>query len=188
METRDSLKRLIYEKAFKYSEEPIFQLASGRKSNYYVNLKEVSWSGAGAASIGELIYEKIKDLKVDAAGGMAAGADPLAMATVMECNRRGMSINGFSVRKEAKGHGLKKLVEGAVKEGDRIVILEDVVTTGGSTIKAIERAREFGLEVVHVITVVDREEGGRENIENTGVKLESLVLRSELVELARQKQ
>ncbi len=185
METRERLKKLIFERSFRYSEEPVFQLASGKKSNYYINLKEVSWSGEGAGLIGNLVYSLIKDLDVNAVGGMTAGADPLAMAVVMECQSKGYSLNGFSVRKEAKGHGKKKMVEGAVAEGDKVVMLEDVITTGGSTIKAIERAREFGLEVLKVITIVDREEGGKENLEKTGVKVESLVTKTELIELTK---
>ena len=185
MEKSEQLRKLIFERSFKYSEEAIFQLASGKKSNYYINLKEVSWSGEGAELIGELIYSRIKDLEVNAVGGMTAGADPLSMAAVMACQSKGYSLNGFSVRKEAKGHGLKKMVEGAVSEGDKVVMLEDVITTGGSTIKAIERSREFGLDVLKVITIVDREEGGKENLEKTGVQVESLVTKTELKELTK---
>jgi orotate phosphoribosyltransferase len=185
MKPIERLRQLIFEHSFKYSEEPVFQLASGKKSKYYVNLKTVSWSAEGAELIGMLIFEKIKDLPIEAVGGLTAGADPLAMAVVMESLKSGGPVNGFSVRKEPKGHGLKKLVEGAVAEGDKVAILEDVITTGGSTVKAIERAEDQGLDVELVIAVVDREEGGRKNIEAAGYKVDSLVTLSELMELVK---
>jgi len=114
--------------------------------------------------IGELIFSLISSSKPDAIGGLTLGADPIAYAVCLTSYLKGTSIKAFTVRKEPKGHGTKQWIEGDIKEGERVVIVEDVVTTGGSTIKAITRAQAAGLEVIKVVTLIDREEGGKEAI------------------------
>ncbi|MEW6738542.1 MAG: orotate phosphoribosyltransferase [Nitrospirota bacterium] len=161
---RDRLIRLIYERAFKYSEEPIFKLVSGRMSNYYFNCKMVTLNPEGMYLIGNIVFDMIKDMKVKGIGGLTLGADPIADAVAYTSYLKEKPIEAFVVRKSAKSHGTMQWIEGDVKAGDGIVIVDDVITTGKSTIEAITRAKEAGLEIVKVIALVDRQEGGYENI------------------------
>ena len=161
---RKRLIQLIYEKAFKYSEDPIFKLVSGRMSNYYFNCKAVTLDPEGKYLIGNIIFEMIKDLPVNAIGGLTLGADPIADAVAYTSYLKGKPIQAFVVRKTAKTHGTMQWIEGNVKAGDKVVIVDDVITTGKSTIEAITRAKEAGLDIVKVIALVDRQEGGYENI------------------------
>lgn len=161
---KDRLTRLIYEKAFRYSEKPVFKLVSGRMSNYYFNCKAVTLNPEGMYLIGNIIFEMIKDLDVKGIGGLTLGADPIADAVAYTSYLKGKPIEAFVVRKTAKSHGTMQWIEGNVEAGDMVVIVDDVITTGKSTIEAITRAREAGLEIVKVIALVDRQEGGYENI------------------------
>jgi orotate phosphoribosyltransferase len=161
---RDRLIRLIYERAFKYSEEPIFKLVSGRMSNYYFNCKMVTLNPEGMYLIGNIVFDMIKDMKVKGIGGLTLGADPIADAVAYTSYLKEKPIEAFVVRKSAKSHGTMQWIEGDVKAGDEVVIVDDVITTGKSTIEAITRAKEAGLEIVKVIALVDRQEGGYENI------------------------
>lgn len=177
------LVELILERAFKYSAEPVFKLVSGRISNYYFNCKAVTLHPEGMHLIGNLIFEMVKDLNVKALGGLTLGADPVAYAVSYTSYLKGKPIEAFVVRKSAKSHGTMQWIEGDVKKGDRVVIVDDVITTGKSTIEAINKAKEAGLEIVKVICLIDRQEGGRENIEALGYKVEALILRDEVMEL-----
>jgi len=179
------LTELIFEKAFKYSEEPVFKLVSGRMSNYYFNCKAVTLHPEGMYLIGNLIYDMIKDSGAKAIGGLTLGADPVAYAVSYTSYLKGKPVETFVVRKSAKSHGTMLWIEGNVKEGDRVVIVDDVITTGKSTIEAITRAKEAGLEIVKVLCLIDRQEGGRENIEAAGCKVDSLILRDEVMALYR---
>lgn len=177
------LIELIIQKAFKYSKEPIFKLVSGRMSNYYFNCKAVALHPEGMHLIGNLIFEMIKDLNVKGIGGLTLGADPVAYAVSYTSYLKGKPIEAFVVRRSTKSHGTMQWIEGDVKEGDRVVIVDDVITTGKSTIEAITRAKEAGLEIVKVISLIDRQEGGRENIEALGYKVDAVILRDEVMEL-----
>ena len=177
------LIELILEKAFKYSEEPVFKLVSGRVSNYYFNCKAVALHPEGMHLIGNLIFEMIKDLGIKGIGGLTLGADPIAYAVAYTSFLKGNPIEAFIVRKTPKSHGTMQLIEGNVKKGDRVVIVDDVITTGKSTIEAITKAKEEGLEVVKVIAFIDRQEGGREAIEALGYKVDSVITRDEVMEL-----
>jgi orotate phosphoribosyltransferase len=179
------LIELILEKAFKYSEEPVFKLVSGRMSNYYFNCKAVTLHPEGMHLIGNLIYEMIKDSGVKGIGGLTLGADPISGAVAYTSFLKGRPIEAFVVRKSAKSHGTMQWVEGNVQKGDRIAIVDDVITTGKSTIEAIDRAVETGLEIVKVVALVDRQEGGRENIEAKGFGVEAVVTREEVMEVYR---
>ncbi len=161
---RQRLLQLLKEKSFRYSPDAPFKLASGRESPYYVDCRPVTHSAEGLALIGEICFDLISDLDVQGIGGLTMGADPIAHAAALVSFQQGKTVNAFSVRKFSKEHGAGGLVVGGVKPGDRVVIVEDVITTGGSTIKAITAAREFGLEVVQALILVDREEGGRQAI------------------------
>lgn len=161
---KERLIQMIYERAFKYSEEPVFRLVSGRMSNYYFNCKMVTLNPEGMYLIGNIIFEMLKDLKVNGIGGLTLGADPIADAVAYTSYLKGKPIEAFVVRKNAKSHGTMQWIEGNVKAGDNVVIVDDVITTGKSTIEAITRAKEAGLKIVKVIALVDRQEGGYENI------------------------
>jgi len=178
MTDRAQLVELVRQRAFQYSEEPVFTLASGEKSHFYFNLKTVTYYPPGLVLIGELIYDKIQMLALSprGIGGLTMGADPIAVAVAYTSQLRGNPIDAFSVRKEPKAHGLRLPIEGNLAPGDPVLILEDVVTTGGSTIKAINAARDYGLEVQRVIALLDRcEQNGRANIEACGVEMISLL-------------
>jgi len=173
---------LIETKAFRYSPTPIFTLASGAKSDVYVDCRiALSYPDARRA-VGELMLERIAPASQPGAtlpatvGGLLIGAFPIAIAVSDAAERRnGGVIRVFVVRKEPKQHGLKKLIEGAVQPGDHALIVDDVVTSGGSTIEAIRRSREFGLEVTRAIAIIDREEqDGRAKIEAEGVSFDAL--------------
>jgi len=143
-------------------------LSSGLKSNFYVDCKQVSLHPEGATLIGALFHEVINEVAPEAVavGGLTLGADPLATATSVISFQQGHPRAAFIVRKEPKGHGTNQWVEGTpLPPGAPVVILEDVVTTGAASLKAIERSRLAGLRVVHVVALVDRLEGGREAVE-----------------------
>ena len=170
---------LIDTKAFQYSPTPIFTLASGAKSDVYVDCRVALSYPEARQAVGELMLERITRggaAREDTVGGLLIGAFPIAIAVSDAAYRKdGSLVRVFVVRKEPKQHGLKKLVEGAVEKGDRALIVDDVVTSGGSTIDAIRRSREFGLEVTRAIAIIDREEqDGRAKIEAEGVSFEAL--------------
>jgi len=187
---KERLTQLIYENAFKYSKKPVFRLVSGRMSNYYFNCKAVTLNPEGMHLIGNIIFDMIKELNVKAIGGLTLGADPIANAVAYTSYLKGKPIEAFVVRKNAKSHGTMQWIEGNVKAGDRVVIVDDVATTGKSTIEAISRAKEAGLSVVKVIVLVDRQEGGYENIVETlkDIKVdyrlvESVITRDDVMKL-----
>jgi orotate phosphoribosyltransferase len=179
---KERLIELIIEKAFKYSKEPVFKLVSGRMSNYYFNCKAVTLHPEGMYIIGNLILDLIKDTDVKGVGGLTLGADPIAYAVAYTSFLKKKPIEAFVVRKTAKSHGTMQWIEGNVNKGDRVVIVDDVITTGKSTIEAINRSREEGLEIVKVIALIDRQEGGREAVEASGYKLDSIIKREEVME------
>ena len=180
---KKQLIQLIFEKTFKYSEEPVFRLVSGRMSNYYFNCKAVTLHPEGMYLIGNMIFEMIKESRVKGIGGLTLGADPIANAVAYTSFLKKAPIEAFVVRKTAKAHGTMQWIEGNITGGDRVVIVDDVITTGKSTIEAINRANEAGLDIVKVIALVDRQEGGRENIEALGYKVDAVVTREEVMEL-----
>jgi orotate phosphoribosyltransferase len=179
-EKRQQLLKLLKEKSFQYRPEKPFKLASGRESPYYVDARPVTHNARGLALMGEILFEMVKDLDVQAVGGLTMGADPMAHAVALTSFLKGRPINAFSVRKEAKGHGAGGLIVGDVRTGDRVVIVEDVITTGASTLKAVAAVEAFGLEVVKVIILVDREEGGREAVAEVVPQVEAVFTISDL--------
>lgn len=164
MSKRARLLELLRTRAFAERE---VTLSSGLKSNFYIDCKQVSLHPEGASLIGELFHETIEAVAPDAlaVGGLTLGADPLATATSIYSFHAGRPRAAFLVRKEPKGHGTNQWVESAgLAPGSKVVILEDVVTTGASTLKAIERARLAELVVLHAVAIVDRLEGGGDAI------------------------
>jgi len=177
MEHKDVLKKMIKARSFKKSDTPSFPLTSGKMSSFYFNLKSVTMASEGMFHIGHVVLDKIDALGLQpkAIGGLTMGADPIANATALVSHLRDRDIQAFSIRKEPKKHGLKLQIEGDLNAQDDVIIIDDVVTTGGSTIKAIDVAREHDLNVMAVIILVDRcEEKGRENIEKKGVKVHAI--------------
>jgi orotate phosphoribosyltransferase len=173
MYDKQALIALVREKALKFGD---FTLASGKKAKYYLDGKQVTLDSAGA----RLVAEGLLDLLAagpmpDAVGGMSIGADPITAAVITISGVRGVPLTGFMVRKEAKGHGTNQFVEGPVKPGQTAVIVEDVVTTGGSSLKAIERVEAFGMKVVGVLAIIDRMEGGAQAFAQRGYPLSSLL-------------
>lgn len=178
---KEELISLLCDKSFKYTAEPSFKLVSGRVSRFYVNCKPTILNPRGMYLVGHLMFEGIQDLNPDGVGGLTFGADPIAMATAFASELKGAPINAFSIRKNKKDHGIAQWVEGDLEAGARVVVIDDVATTGGSTIKAIERARENGLDVVRALVLVDRQEGGLENIRKHVPDTRALITRDELL-------
>ncbi len=179
---KEKLKRMIRERALKVAEKPVFRLASGKMSRFYVDLKTVTFDPEGNYLVGKLMFSMIKEFRPDLVGGLTLGADPIAYAVSFVSLQEGEPIRPIVVRKEPKDHGTRRQVEGLFKEGERVAVVEDVITTGGSSLKAVKACRSAGLEVVGVFSVVDREEGGRETLEREGVRLFSLFKLSELLQ------
>lgn len=140
-------------------------LASGQKSDYYFDGKMVEACPEGAYLIGEAIYEHTKHLQFDAIGGLAVGAVPLVTSAAVSFYHHGRNIEGFWVREETKAHGTRKLIEGKLPEKARVVIVDDVITSGGSSQKAIDAVEAQGATVVLVLAIVDRQQGARERFE-----------------------
>lgn len=172
MYNKSALMTLVRELALQLGD---FTLASGKKSKYYLDCRKVTLDSAGANLIADGMLEVLGDKLPDAVGGMAIGADPITAAIITLAGRSGKRLKGFIVRKEAKQHGTGRDVEGPVKAGDDAVIVEDVVTTGGSSLAAIEKAEAFGLKVRGVLAIIDRLEGGRETLAAKGYSLETLL-------------
>jgi orotate phosphoribosyltransferase len=181
MSEKERLKKIIIELSY---EKRNVTLASGRQSDFYFDGKQTTLHPEGGFLTGKLFFEAIKDVEgVEGVGGLTLGADPIATATSIASFLAGKPVPGFIIRKEPKGHGTGAWLEGRknLKPGSKVVIVEDVVTSGGSSIKAIKRAEEEGLVVLGVVTLVDREEGGRENIEAEGYWLKSIFTKSEIL-------
>ncbi len=184
---KERLGEIILERSFKYSDNPPFTLASGKQSNYYFNCKPTTLDPEGMNLIGEIVFDMVKDRDITAAGGLTLGADPIANALAVISYQKGRPIKSFIVRKDVKAHGTKSAVEGNVTAGEKVIVIDDVITTGGSTITAIEQARAAGLIVQGVITLIDREEGGRENIRQLVDDVQSVLTRSDVMALRAKK-
>ena len=184
MELKRRLARLLVEKSYR---EGDFVLASGRRSDYYFDCRVTALHAEGSWLIGTLFNHMLRDMDIRGVGGMTMGADPLVAATTVISHEQGRPLHGLLVRKEAKGHGTGQFVEGLgnFAAGDRVAMLEDVVTTGGSLLKACHRISEAELNIVAVCAILDREEGGREKLREAGHELLALFTRAELVALAR---
>src|SRR5207253_190871 len=141
-----------------------FTLASGQKSRYYINSKNVLFHGEAIALLGELLYDATRDLDIRAIGGLEIGAIPMATAAVLRYQQAGRTLEGFFVRKQVKGHGSQERIEGQVNAGDHVAVVDDVLTTGESVVQAIEAVEERGATVARVVCIVDRLQGARERL------------------------
>lgn len=169
---RQRLQELVKQQSLRFGD---FTLASGKKASFYLDCRQLTLHPQGANQVAAGMLELLGNDLPDAVGGMAIGADPITAATITLAGQRGLDLKGFIVRKEAKGHGMGRQVEGPVVAGNRVVIVEDVVTSGGSALAAVDAARAFGLEVLGILAVIDRLEGGREAIEAAGLGLKTLL-------------
>ena len=176
----DRLLALLAERSARRGQ---FTLASGKQSTLYIDARLTTMSPDGLALIGPLGLDAIERAgwRADAVGGLTLGADPIAYAVSYASALAGRPLRAFTVRKEAKQHGTGRLIEGPFRSGDRVAVVEDVITTGGSALKAIEAVRAAGGTVAGVLALVDREEGGREAIEGAGVAVISLARARDVV-------
>lgn len=172
MQNRDRLIELFRQRALKFGE---FTLASGKKASYYLDGKQITLHSEGLRLVSEGLLEVLSGVDFQAIGGMSIGADPIIGGVLAAAGAQGRDLLGFLVRKESKGHGTQKYVEGPVQPGMKVVIVDDVVTTGGSSLLAIDRIQEFGCEVVQVVAIVDRMEGGAANFAARNLPLKSLL-------------
>jgi len=172
LEIRQKLFSLLKERAFEFRD---VVLSSGKASSYYFDGKQVTLDQEGAYLLARIIIDKIKDENIQAVGGPTIGADPIIGALAAVSCLEGLKLNFFIVRKEPKKHGKMRLIEGPeLKAGDRVVIVEDVITTGSSVMKAVGTVQELGCEVVKVIVLVDRMEGGERELLEKGISLDAV--------------
>ncbi len=172
MYDRQRLIDLFQERALKFGD---FTLASGRKATYYLDGKQISLDAQGVRLVAEGLLELLEDVEFSAIGGMSIGADPIIGAVLAVAAEQGKELQGVLVRKEAKGHGTNKFVEGPVQPGDNVVVIDDVVTTGGSALLSVDRIQEFGCNVVQMVGIVDRMEGGAANFAARNLPFRSLL-------------
>ena len=182
MDYKQRLKEILLEKSYR---KGTFTLTSGKTSDFYIDGKQTTLSAEGAYLCGKLLFELLQKspTPIDAVGGMTLGADPLVTAVSIASFLEKQPIPAFIVRKEAKGHGTGNYIEGLknMQEGCTVALLEDVVTTGGTLIKVIERVETAGFKVGLVATIVERQEGGTEELAKAGYTLESIFTREQLL-------
>ena len=178
---RDRLLTMLAERAYQYRPERPFTLSSGALSDYYLDARVVTWDPEAKPLIGALVFGALGG-RADAVGGLTLGADPIAGAVAYYSQTVGAPIRAFTVRKQAKGHGMARAIEGAIRPDDRVAVVDDVVTTGTSTLDAIDRCRDAGHPITAVVILVDREEGGLQRVRDAvpGVECRALFTRTEL--------
>ena len=152
-----------------------FTLSSGLKSDHYFDGKKITLSPEGAYWVGKAVFDELAGIDVDAIGGLAIGADPIVSAVALVSHLEGKPIPSFIVREMSKEHGTRKKIEGHLKEGSKVAIVDDVITTGGSVTKAIEAVEAANCKVVKVIVIVDRHEGGSDKLKREGYNFTSIL-------------
>ena len=185
MDDRERLKRLLLERSVRLGD---FTLSSGAESSYYVDARRTTMTAEGQRLTGKIAYDLIDEAGWDVThiGGLTLGADPVTYAIAHHSTSRERVLDGFTVRKEAKGHGTGQQIEGGLPTGARVVIVEDAVTSVASAIRAIEAVREHGATVAGVICLVDREEGGRAKLDELGIPLVAAFTGPELLAAAKE--
>jgi orotate phosphoribosyltransferase len=176
---RSTLKDLLLLRSVRRGE---FVLASGRHSSFYIDARLTTMSGEGLAVVGGVGLDRLaaRGWTPRSVGGLTLGADPVAYALALTATRRGQRLDAFTVRKQAKTHGTGRRIEGCFARGDAVVVVEDVLTTGGSALEAVAAVQSEGGHVLGVLAIVDREEGGRQAIERAGYPVETVLTVSEL--------
>jgi orotate phosphoribosyltransferase len=180
MTTHDRLLSILAERSARRGQ---FTLASGRQSTLYIDARLTTMSPDGLSLIGPLALAALRDVDwhIQAIGGLTLGADPISYAIAYASADTALPLRAFTVRKEAKAHGTGRLIEGPFREGDRVAVIEDVITTGGSALRAVEAIRAAGGTVAGVLALVDREEGGRDALVSAGLPVVALARASEIV-------
>jgi len=180
MTTHDRLLSILAERSARRGQ---FTLASGRQSTLYIDARLTTMSPDGLALIGPLALAALHDVdwRVHAIGGLTLGADPISYAIAYASADTTSPLRAFTVRKEAKAHGTGRLIEGPFREGDRVAVIEDVITTGGSALRAAEAVRAAGGTVAGILALVDREEGGRDALVSAGLPVVALARASDIV-------
>ncbi len=176
---RKKLLEIIKKKSLQTNVQRV--LTSGRTSTYYIDAKMTTLDPEGAMLVGRMILDVLQSFDIDAIGGYTLGADPIVSVVAALSADTDRPLPAFIVRKEPKKHGERKMIEGPFKQGWKVVVVDDIVTTAGSTLKAIKAVEEEGGEVVLALTIVDRLEGGRENLEKGGYEFLSLFTRDDLL-------
>jgi len=164
-------RNFIAEHSFK---EGNFTLASGKKSNVFFDLKQTMLDHRGLSLLTDLVWEKVKYVEADYIGGLAMGAVPVLIATVLKSSETEKPLNGFWVRKEQKTHGMRSSVDGPIQHGRGVIIVDDVTTTGESVLQAVKAVENIGCNIKYILTVVDRDEGAKEAVKNYGYELDCL--------------
>ncbi len=172
---KERLRDVLKEKAVILGE---VTLSSGEKSTYYIDCRKVTLDAEGAFLIGEVLSDMLEN--ADAVGGLTLGADPIATAVAVKSYEKGRPVEAFIVRKGQKAHGMMKRIEGPVEPGSNVIIVDDVITKGGSILEAIEAAEGEGHHVIKAICLVDRQQGGSDIIRDKGYKLETLFTTADL--------
>jgi orotate phosphoribosyltransferase len=180
---KQELIEMLCEKSFMYSEDPVYRLVSGRQSHFYVNCKPTTLHPKGMFLVGHVVFDCVREVDAHGIGGLTFGADPVALAAAFTSYLKSKPLKAFSIRKTQKDHGIVKWLEGDLRPGERVVIVEDVITTGGSTIKAVDRARAEGLDVAKVVVLVDRQEGGMEAVKAHVDSVEAVVTVADLMDV-----
>lgn len=178
---KGELTNFILERAFLYSPDKPFVLSSGRTSPYYLDCRKITLFGPAFKLIGELFWTLLREEDIEGVAGMSIGADPIVCSILASALEEEVDLEGLLIRKEPKKYGTGKQIEGNYWEGMRIALVEDVVTTGGSLIKAIEACEREKLKIVKIIALIDREEGGKENLKEKGYNLQSFFTLSEII-------
>ena len=170
---KSKLLSILKDKSVSYGN---FILSSGKSSNYYIDAKATTYDAEGVYLTGKLIFDLLQKESrgISAIGGLTMGADPIVVSTIIAAMSTDYQLHGFSVRKDPKSHGQRKLIEGNLAKGAKVVIIDDVITTGNSTLAAIKAVEDYECEIVLVVALVDRCEGGTKKIEQEGYKITSI--------------
>ncbi len=184
---KQDLLDILYTKSFLYDPNKGFTLSSGVKSDVYIDVKKTVLCSIGMELVGYAFYQEFKNEPIDAIGGLTLGADPIAVVTALVSSLRNRYLDAFIVRKEPKKHGTERWIEGSLQPGASVIVIDDVVTSGASIITAIERVREAGYNVRRSWALVDREEGGRDNIQDTAkCKFDAIYTKSDFLEFHKE--
>ena len=176
---KNRLREILLKKSVVLGRE--FTLASGKTSNFYVDARITTLDPEGATLCGRIFLRMLDEFKVDSVGGYSIGADPIVTAIAVLSHLENRPLQAFIIRKEEKGHGTRKMIEGNFRQGDRVALFDDVITSGGSIIKGAKQVEVQGGKVEVIMAVLDREEGGRENIESQGYRFLSIFKKKDLL-------
>jgi len=177
VDERKKLLKLVKKKALTIGD---ITLSSGKKSNYYIDCRKITLDPEGAYLVASILLEFFREKRIDAVGGLTLGADPICGALAAVSYNLDNPLPAFIVRKKSKKHGTRNSVEGNLKPGYRVAVVDDVATSGGSLLQVVEIVQDMGCDVIKVVVIVDRDEGARELLAKKGIRLESIFSRADL--------